>query len=256
MLALRAAGIDIIALADHNTGEWIDDAKAAGARHGVIVFPGCEITTHTGADGVHLVIIGGLDKTSRDFDRLIHGPLGFNADHPPFRSSGANTVPGTSSKTLTQLLDELPDGYLAIAPHTLTDNGIASRNTVRGDMRWKAIHHERLVALDPGDCSVLTGTGFNDQFRKRELRDFPRLPDLAFVSTSDAYALGDLGRRFTWLRMGEVSLEGLRQAFLDHESRVLCDWSLKLNDFPDRNPNNTRHAWITSVTLGGVLGNL
>jgi len=255
MQALRAADIDVIALADHNTGEWIDDAKAAGARHGVVVFPGCEITTHTGADGVHLVIIGDLDKTSRDFDRLIHGPLGFNADHPPFRSSGGKTVPGTSSKTLTQLLDELPDGYLAIAPHSLTDNGIASRNTVRGDMRWKAIHHERLVALDPGDCSVVIGTGFNDQFRRRELRDFPRLPDLAFVSTSDAYALDDLGRRFTWLRMGQVSLEGLRQAFLDHESRVLCDWSLKLNDFPDRNPNNTRHAWITNVTLGGLLGN-
>lgn len=255
MGALRAAGVDVIALADHNTGEWIDDAKAAGTKHGVVVFPGCEITTHTGSDGVHLVIIGDLDKTSRDFDRLIHGSLGFNADHPPFRTSGGNQVPGTSSKTLTQLLDELPDGYLAIAPHSLTDNGIASRNTVRGDMRWKAIHHERLVALDPGDCSTVTGTGFNDQFRRRELRDFPRLAELAFVSTSDAYAISDLGRRFTWLRMGQVSLEGLRQAFLDHESRVLCDWSLKLNDFPDRNPNNIRHAWIKNVTLGGLLGN-
>lgn len=142
MEALLAAGVHVIALADHNTGEWIDDVKETGARHGVVVFPGCEITTHTGSDGVHLIVIGDLDKTSQDFDRLIHGALGFNAEYPPF--IGNPLVPGTSGKTLIQLLDELPEGYLAIAPHALTENGVASANTIRGDMRWKAIHHERL----------------------------------------------------------------------------------------------------------------
>jgi hypothetical protein len=105
MTATRAAGINVIALADHNTGEWIDAVKEAGARHGVVVFPGCEITTHTGADGVHLIILGDLNKTSQDFDRLIFGPLGFDHDHPPFVQQGEQFLPASSSKTLIQILD-------------------------------------------------------------------------------------------------------------------------------------------------------
>lgn len=255
MSALHAAGIEVIALADHNTGEWIDAVKAAGSRHGVLVFPGCEITTHTGADGVHLIILGDLQKTSQDFDRLIFGPLGFGHEHPPFVQQGGDRLPASSSKTLIQILEDLPDGYLAIAPHALNDNGVASKNTVRGDMRWKAIHHERLVALDPGSCANVEGDNFNAKFRRRELNDFPRLRELAYISTSDAYALDQLGSRYTWLRMGSVSIEALRQAFLDHESRVLCDWSPALATFPERNPNNVRHAWIAGVSLGGTLTN-
>ena len=255
MAATRAAGIDVIALADHNTGGWIDAVKAAGARHGIIVFPGCEITTNTGADGVHLVILGELDKTTQDFDRLIHGPLGFDHAHPPFFQQGEKRLPGGSSKTLNQILDDLPEGFLAIAPHALNDNGIASKSTVRGEMRWKAIHHERLVALDPGDCTDATGDGFNARFRRRELDGFPRLRELAFISTSDAYAIDEIGSRYTWLRMGTVGIEALRQAFLDHESRVLCDWSPALSNFPERNPNNIRHAWIAGVELEGTLAN-
>lgn len=253
MVAVKASGIEVIALADHNTGGWIDDVKAAGSRHDVIVFPGCEITTHTGADGVHLIILGDIDKSSQDFDRLLYGPLGFTDAAPPFLENAGRKTPGSSAKTLIQILDDLPEGYLAIAPHALNDNGIASARTVTGDMRWKALHHERMVAIDPGHCAENEGESFNARLRRRELDNFPCLKDLAYIATSDAYTLENIGRRYTWLRMGGVTIESLRQAFLDHESRVLCDWSPQLDRFPDRNPNQIRHAWITSVTLGGVL---
>lgn len=255
MAAVRRAGVEVIAIADHNTGEWIDDAKAAGLRHGVIVFPGCEITTHTGSDGVHLIILGDPEKTSQDFDRLIHGCLGFDDGNAPFLDQGGTKIPGTSSRTLIQILDDLPDGYLAIAPHALNDNGVASAKTIKGDMRWRALHHERLVAIDPGDCSDAGGESFGAKLRRRELTDFPRLRELAYISTSDAYSLDAIGTRFTWLRMGQVSIEALRQAFLDHESRVLCDWSPVLAQMPGRDPNNVRHAWVRNVQLDGRLGN-
>jgi DNA repair ATPase RecN len=256
MTALKQAGVEVIALADHNTSSWIDDAKVAGRNHGIIVFPGCEITTNTGADGAHIIIVGDTDKTGQDFDRLIHGPLGFGAEHPPFSTDrGGQAKPGSSSKNIEQILNALPEGYLAIAPHVLTDNGIASSKTANGDIRWRALHHERLAAVDPGDCFNPEGDKFNARFRRRALSDFPRLKDLAFISTSDAYCLEDLGKNFTWIRMGEVNLEALRQAFLDHDSRVLCDWSPKLNDFPEKNPNHVRHAWIGEVELGGQLEN-
>src|ERR1700680_1317671 len=57
--SLKGRGIAVIALADPTTLAWIDIMKAAGDRNGVIVFPGCEVTTGSGADGIHLLIIGG-----------------------------------------------------------------------------------------------------------------------------------------------------------------------------------------------------
>lgn len=255
MEQLKINGVEVIALADHNTGDWIDDAKAAGQRHGIVVFPGCEITTNTGADGAHLLIIGDRSKTSKDFDRLIHGQLGFGHDNEPYRIQGKDKIPASSGLTAGQIFESLPDDFLAIAPHALNDNGIASPKTAKGDIRWKALHHDRLVAVDPGDCSDTTGDSFSQRFRRRDLSDFPRLPTLAFIATSDAYCIENLGKRYTWIRMAEPSIEALRQACLDHESRVLCDWSPKLKTFPGNNPNNVRHAWISSVTLGGEMSN-
>jgi energy-coupling factor transporter ATP-binding protein EcfA2 len=256
MASLKTKGIHVIAIADHNTGEWIDEMKAAGDRNGVTVFPGCEITTGAGADGIHIVVIGDRRKTSHDFDLLL-AVLGFdNADYPRFHlQDNGSRVPGSSNKTLAQVLDLLPDDYLVLAPHALTQNGIASANTVKGDIRWRALHHTRLACVDPGDCSNPTQDSFNDRFRRRELADFPRLQDLAFISTSDAYSFQDLGRRFCWVRMSTPSLEGLRQAFLDWPSRIICDWDGRLKDYPNADPNNVQHGWIEELELGAGLGN-
>lgn len=101
MVALRAKQIDVIALADHNTGEWIDEMKAAGDRCGVVVFPGCEITTGAGADGIHIVVIGDRSKTSHDFDLLL-AVLGF--DHPDYPRFHVQDEDDLDSEWITELL--------------------------------------------------------------------------------------------------------------------------------------------------------
>ncbi len=258
---LVSKGVEVIALADHNCSDWIDLMVEEGTKKGVVVFPGCEITTGTGADGVHLVIIGNVGKSSRDFDVLLGGVLGFTEPNfPRFHShNGGARQPGSSGKTMIDILESLSDDYLVIAPHVLCDNGVASGNTVQGDIRWRALEHRRLVAVDPGNPGDSTGDSrkdsFNTNFRNRALDKFPRLKDLAFVATSDAYSLDRLGSRFSWIRMESPSLEGLRQAFLDYRARIICSWDERLRDYPDSNPNKIRHGWIEKVVLDGTLGN-
>lgn len=55
--------------------------------------------------------------------------------------------------------------------------------------------------------------------------------------------------------MGEPTREALRQAFLDHEARTICDWDSRLAGYPNRDPNEVRHGWIKAVRWGGSLGN-
>jgi len=51
--AARAAGIDTLALTDHDTMDGVDEAKACGRREGVDVLRGVEISTHLIVDGSH-----------------------------------------------------------------------------------------------------------------------------------------------------------------------------------------------------------
>lgn len=193
--SLVAHGIEVAALANHNRADaWIDYMREAAAGQ-VVVLPGMEITSGSGQDGVHLLIIGGEDCTVEDFRQVLHGPCGYNSDHPLF---GHNENPLPSPRTVEQILDELDEQYLVIAPHAFNENGIASVATVEGSLRWKALHHPRLNAIDVGSpSSEAESNSFNNRFRRRELTDFPCLSWLPFVATSDAYDLDDLGSKFT-----------------------------------------------------------
>jgi energy-coupling factor transporter ATP-binding protein EcfA2 len=260
MARLRGQEIDVIALADHHTGGWIADMQAAGARAGVTVFPGVEITTGSGSDGAHLVVIGELDKSEHDIDVLLSTVCRFDErDNPRFNPSTKKKTPAPSPRSIADILADLPEGWLAFAPHVLSENGLASPGTAKGTIRWKALHHDRLSAVDvgrSGDDGNLRdegAVGFNHKFRTRSLKDFPCLDRMAFISTSDAYRLEDLGSRFSWIRMNSPTLEGLRQAFLDHEARIIRVGDERLAR--TENPNKVEHAWIESVNLAGELGN-
>ncbi|WP_428120028.1 AAA family ATPase [Candidatus Poriferisodalis sp.] len=246
--AICAHGIEVVALANHNRADsWIDYMRDAAADQ-LVVLPGMEITSGSGQDGVHLIIIGAQDCATEDLERVLYGPCGYSADHPLFSETGE---PLPSPRTLGQILDELGEDFLVIAPHALNDNGIASESTVKGSLRWKALHHQRLNAIDVGTSGTGASSGsFNSRFRGRELSDFPCLEWMPFVATSDAYKLDDLGGRFTWIRMASPTIEALRQAFLDHEARVIPSWDPRVAN--EQSPNDVGHAWIESIELSGI----
>ena len=246
--AICAQGIQVVAIANHNRADhWIDHMRVASSE-GLTILPGIEITTATGQDGAHLIVFGDPECQAQDLDRLLYGPFGFGDDHPPFDSRGN---PLASPKTVDQILDELSDSYIAIAPHALGDNGIASMTTARGSIRWKALHHPRLSAIEVGSPGEASDPGsWNNRFRRRELSDFPCLRWLPFIATSDSYSLEDVGTQFTWIRMSEPSIEGLRQAFLDRETRIIPSWDERSS--LSQSPNHVQHAWIDRLKLSGL----
>jgi predicted metal-dependent phosphoesterase TrpH len=55
VLAARSAGIDTIAITDHNTTYGIDQAAMAGRLYGVSVIPGVELSTKYNGESIHIL---------------------------------------------------------------------------------------------------------------------------------------------------------------------------------------------------------
>ena len=145
--------------------------KEAGARAGIVIFPGCEITTGSGADGVHVLVIADPSKSGRDIDLLLASNLGFDGTRQRFLTdSGGASRPNVSSRTVEQILDYLPEGYLVIAPHAFNDNGIAAQGTVKGTVRWLALHNPQLAAIDRGIVAPLQVIRFRIDSAAENLR--------------------------------------------------------------------------------------
>ena len=237
---IKDAGIEVFAVTDHNSTEMLEEIREAAIAAGLTMFPGMELSTGTGSDGVHLLLIGdpGADIDALKFAWL--NAAGFDADHPAMYNG--EHMP--AQRSFIDILNNLPEDTLAIAPHVFNDNGIASRRSVQNDrIKWQSLHHDRLSALDvgvPGESE-----GWNKLFRERRLDRFPVVKRMAYVSTSDAYAPDGLIHH-SWIRMNEPNLESLQQAFLDYEARIVCDWESRI---PGGDPNKISHAYIKSVSL-------
>ena len=66
--AAKAAGLDVVAITDHDTTAGWDEAAVAGGRYGVTVVPGAELSCRLDGISVHLLGFG-FDRESPEFVR-------------------------------------------------------------------------------------------------------------------------------------------------------------------------------------------
>ena len=227
--ACHANDIEAIAITDHyrisDSLGLINAARAAG----VFVFGGFEAAS---SDGVHFLCLYDPDKDSR-LERFI-GEFGVR-DHAALSPLG--------DKNCLDLLKCVHDqGGIAIAAHVAADNGLLT--TLEGQPRMNAWKSRDLYACAlPGPIgdapqNVRTILENKDAAHKRERR-------VAIINASDANP-ADLAepRSSCFIKMSALSVEGLRQAFLDPESRI------RLHSDPRPEP----HAeFIAMAWEGGFL---
>ena len=140
LLDYMRAGIDCVAITDHNSGEWIDDVKAALAKlerkrpeefRPIYVFPGVEISVH---GSIHLLAIFGCDKKTSDINSLLT-KVGFDGE-----KGSSNAVTRLS---LTEVIDEVNSvGAIAIPAHVDKNNGLfeSMRGATLGQVLDKKKH--------------------------------------------------------------------------------------------------------------------
>ena len=205
LLGFMRAGVDCVAVTDHNSGAWIDDLKNALVDleqrphpefRPLYLFPGVEITAN---GGIHVLAVLDIDKGSADVATLL-GAAGYKG------ARGASDVAADSAPIgVVKAIGNA--GGIPILAHV---DGPSGAWRLPGNTLAPLFDLDDLFAMEVVDAdSEKPGP-----YRQRKLM-------WAEVVGSDAHhpsgAAGSRfpGSHFTWVKMAKPSLEGLRLALLD-----------------------------------------
>jgi hypothetical protein len=211
----RTVGLHAIAITDHNVVTAIDEAKEIARPHGLTIFPGFEISCGGSLDGpIHVLGVFDPACTQAELERVL-GRLEIGGE-------GADALTAKSVNDVIDIIRGL-DG-LPILAHANSSHG--ALNDIRGNPRTAIVQNSSLIAVEA------TAADFAKPQGKRLLdildgSDSKYRRKLAVFSGSDNPASGTghsaegVGRRFSAFKMGELTVESLRQCFEDRDTRIL-----------------------------------
>ena len=194
--AVHNAGIQAIAITDHNTAAGISKLQQAadGVEDAPALFPGVEITA---SDGIHLLLLMDPDCTQQHVEHLL------TKVDIPVNQRGLQIA--RSSLSVEQILDKCGDNALIVGAHINGPDGLLLHD---GQQRLAVLQHRNLAAVEV-DPDKKIDKSWLDGSRPEIGRT------LSQTHASDGHNFDTLGRRFTWVKMTRPNLEGLRLALLD-----------------------------------------
>lgn len=216
LLKYMAAGIDCVAITDHNTGDWVDKLKTAYAEmkieadagtppagfHELYVFPGVEISVQ---GGFHLLAIFDPSATSQTISDLLA-----RVEYTGTRGDSDGVTREGAAKVVKLVLDA---GGLAIPAHVDGDKGLLQVEPGT----WKCQLDPTTVKQVLQEPGILAMEWTAHTCPKPKVLDELKLR-FASVVGSDCHSFQGKavpGSRYTWIKMAQPSLEGLRLALLD-----------------------------------------
>lgn len=200
--AALAAGLEVIAVTDHNSVGAVDDIRQAAEGKCLFVFPGVEITTKSG----HFIALFELDTPADELEEFL--------DYVGVSRDGMGNAHAVASDGAEEILRKINRrGGISIAAHI--DRWPSGFLEAKESRRVKRKIHdsEYLGALE------ITIPQSKSAWNNGQMRDFHRKH--ACIQGSDAHSPGEIARRLVYIRMKEVGLEALREALIDYKTRIV-----------------------------------
>ena len=229
--------ISVLAITDHNSASDFAVFRNAAEDHDITIFPGFELSS---SEGIHILCIYSPDIVEEQLDRFL-GEFGIR-----------KTEPSTdlSSRPFDEIVTEVREqGGITIAAHVTSGKGLF--DALDGQARIRAWRNDELLAIQiPGEVDDLPPDvkpivqNKNPEYRRSHAAG--EWQALAVVNSKDVAEPQDLEdpSATCWIKMSEITIEGLRQAFLDPDSRI------RLNS----DPEPEEHAELCALTWeGGFL---
>jgi len=205
LLGFMRAGVDCVAVTDHNSGDWIDSLKSVLCEletephpdfRPLWLFPGVEITAST---GTHVLALLDLDRTSADVATLL-GDVGYRGQR-----GACDTVAEADPRGVAEAVGKA--GGIPILAHVDRPSGAWG---LAGNALTPLLDTPGLFTMEVVD----PGSAKPDLYRQRKLGWAEVLgSDSHHPTGSDGPCFP--GSHYTWIKMATPSLEGLRLALLD-----------------------------------------
>ena len=205
LLGFMRAGVDCVAVTDHNSGEWVDKLKAAlfeleQAQHPEFrrlhLFPGVEITANS---NVHVLALLDTDRQGSDVSAVL-GAVGYKGVR------GASDV-AADAAAIEVVEAIVKHGGIPILAHVDGGSGAWS---LSGNSLTPLFETQGLYAIEV----------VNPASTKPTLYLQKNLSWAEVLGSDSHHPYGGDGSRFpgshyTWIKMAEPSLAGLRLALID-----------------------------------------
>lgn len=233
-------GVSVLAITNHNDVNGVAVFRDAAEGTGVTIFPGFEASS---SEGIHVLCIYPPDTPESQLGRFL-GQFGI-------LEMGASAA--LSSQPFERILETVrTQGGITIAAHVTNEKGLLK--TLSGQARIKAWRSHELRAIQiPGPIGTLPSNFRkiveNKDSEHRRAHPAGDVLAVAALNAKDIAKPEDLSDHSAtcWIKMSEVSIEGLRQAFLDPDSRIRLN---PLQGDPDLVED---HAEIVSLAWHGGL---
>ncbi len=225
--------VQVVAITDHFRFDSSLQLAERLRSEGIHVFPGFEANS---SEGVHILCLFPPETAASQMNALIGA-----CDIPDQK-----VVSPLSTKTCQQLLRLVQErGGITITAHITAAGGLLKM--LSGTARINAWKYEfHLAAAIPGSINNLPENFM--QICKNKNLEYKRARPVAFVNAADVSKPRDLEKDSTTclVKMTNVSIEGLKQAFLDAEGRVLLN--------TDEDPTDFTHLVTISWDRGLLSG--
>ena len=223
------AGFELIAVTDHNTGEWIDKVmKAAKAQRKrnkwkLCIIPGVEVS----ASGIHLVILFPENTNSSMIDHFLSQLQVEPSDR------GKDAMSKLSPLEVCEIAHKEEFNGIVIGAHCSSpDNGIVGSKT-------RSLRKKTLEALD---ILELKATSDNHDKTIKYVRENLGFTDMPFIYSSDAHRSEEICGDTCWLKMDNCSFNGVKQITLEPHLRWDCS-----------PPSAPSHPHILGISVVGGL---
>ncbi|GAD78626.1 TrlF family AAA-like ATPase [Vibrio ezurae] len=228
--ALMAEEVDCVAITDHVSGDWIDRLNATYAEldknaewyRPLHLFPGCEITVSTGQSRIHVLAIFDPSCNSAKIAAVL-GQCGITEGH----GDAEETCATESVDKVISIIKQA--GGAAIPAHIDGAKGLLNgiTNTNQEIESW----------LNQIEAAEFVNLSFLDTVNPELLK---AAAHLAKLQGSDAHECSRLGKRYSWIKMSQLSIDGLKLAL--HDNDFCVDNSVD-------NPNATPDLFLKSLNI-------
>lgn len=258
--------LDVVGITDHNflSKDFIPHLQTAFDEierefsHKITLFPGFEFEAAGVGRGVHVLC---LFEPGTDLPRLDSILTECGVSYPRVNEAGQLEK---SDKNLKEILRITQDknGGIVIMPHATSNDGIFDSDSIAEWLQQDQFTNPDLLAVEVPKPVYLMSTGYQRLLRSGDdcQPGWKRIRPIATLMSSDNKKLvefdehgkptpNSIGYRYSWFKMSEPSIESLRQAFLDHESRIILPEDVTTDTHPAQ---RVRLATIKSISVKNV----